>query len=238
MLVMTQMNIRELPWLKIIISGAVVTTVVLLVMLIPRIERFGPIDNDWSSGASIKKIQADSLTVKGALEASDTGEVLQKNIMRLCYPVHAVMIRYDDKSPDTLPGLAGTTWTKLGTDRYLRGASKAGTTGGSLTTDLTVLSTNQLPSHVHTVGSLALASAGAHTHTTSIGEIVSGIGDSKWANQLSSTKPRSNISYSSNSAGAHTHTISGSTGSVGSGAGHSHSYVPPYVTVVIWRRTA
>jgi len=109
-------------------------------------------------------------------------------------------------------------------DKFIMGAGASNelSTGG--TNSLTIAEAN-LPSHTHSSGSLAAASAGAHTHSiTDPGHShVLPYGDSGsegdgWdGNGNSSTTNSATTGITIDSAGAHTHTVSGATGATGSG---------------------
>jgi len=99
-------------------------------------------------------------------------------------------------------------------------ANTGGTQGVSLTTA-------QLASHVHGVGTLATSSAGAHVHNIGSGPDATGSGS--YINV--SNQSFVNSSVTTDSAGAHVHTITGSVGSSGNGDIH------PNVQPVIVRNT-
>lgn len=107
-------------------------------------------------------------------------------------------------------------------NKTVRGSNSLGKTGGS---DTVTLSTANLPAHTHGAGSLAAASAGAHTHTVPAGRNVGSVtycyDDGGKMMKHQSTTP------ATGEAGAHTHTISGSTASVGSGS--AVTITNPYV---------
>lgn len=67
-----------------------------------------------------------------------------------------------------------------------------------------------LESHLHAAGTLATSSAGAHTHSITMGA------DAASGSVVDGGFSTGGGTASTNSAGAHTHTISGSTGSTGS----------------------
>ena len=107
-------------------------------------------------------------------------------------------------------------------NKTVRGSNSLGKTGGS---DTVTLSTANLPAHTHGAGSLAAASAGAHTHTVPAGRNAGSVtycyDDGGKMMKHQSTTP------ATGEAGAHTHTISGSTASVGSGS--AVTITNPYV---------
>jgi|21_taG_2_1085346.scaffolds.fasta_scaffold00751_15 hypothetical protein len=129
----------------------------------------------------------------------------------------------------------GSNSTPNLTDKFIMGAGASNelTTGG--TNSLTIAEGN-LPSHTHSSGSLAAASAGAHTHSITdpghdhyLSKYSAGdggdnggaaTGNDSYTNSgnsqnLGTTSDTTGISI--DSGGAHTHTVSGTTGSTGSG---------------------
>lgn len=133
----------------------------------------------------------------------------------------------------------GTNSTPDLTDRFIVGAG--GTydpddTGGEATHTLT---TAELPSHSHSNGSLATASAGGHTHGLEIqDEFSTGLlcFRSNGTGADSGGAPDAVLDVSGHSAtpvtgplraaGAHTHTVTGDTAAAGSGDAHENR--PPY----------
>lgn len=93
----------------------------------------------------------------------------------------------------------------------LTGYNSPGTAGGLQSVTLTE---GQLPVHDHSAGTLVANSAGAHTHTVSVGFYSGAAGSAERYSQ------GSNESLPTSSNGAHTHTISGNTGNAGSGQAH------------------
>lgn len=117
----------------------------------------------------------------------------------------------------------GTNGTPDLRDRFIVGAGKSyavGAVGGASSVTLT---TNQIPAHSHSGGSLTADSAGAHTHTynkaTSSSKAVSAANGNGGLVSISSGS-------ATGSSGAHTHSISGSTDSTGGGQAHENR--PPY----------
>jgi microcystin-dependent protein len=100
--------------------------------------------------------------------------------------------------------------------------NQMGDNGGAKTVALT---TAQLPSHLHSSGSLITSSNGSHSHTT---PLPSGSGAGGNFNLAASTTLITQ-DIRSTSSGDHTHTISGNTASTGSGNAHENR--PPYYTL-------
>lgn len=136
-------------------------------------------------------------------------------------------------------------------DRFVVGAGSTyavGATGGNATT--TLLEAN-LPAHTHGVGTLTVASGGAHSHTITdpghthsiyagnINGSTPGIGfdnvkTPEWGNfDYVSVQP---TGISINSNGAHVHTLSGATASIGSGTAFSN--LPPYYALAFIMKAA
>jgi hypothetical protein len=140
---------------------------------------------------------------------------------------------------------APTGWTKDTThdNKALRVVS--GTAGSGGTRSFTAAFASQ------NVGSTSLTEANlpAHTHsfsatTSTVGDHVHGLGADVQTQVIGSAGPfytgnQINIQYGlitqTQGAGAHSHTVSGTTGSVGSGTGHTHSIdmAVQYVDVII-----
>lgn len=110
-----------------------------------------------------------------------------------------------------------------------------GSVGGTETVTLT---TTQLPSHLHSSGTLSSTSGGLHNHAV---EGVIGGSDVSLtiavkltgsSGKLSTTGDSQAITFSNADAmndGAHTHATTGNTGSAGSGGAHPN--LPPYIMV-------
>lgn len=172
-------------------------------------------------------------------------QVTIAEIMKMIYPVGSIYMNATSAdNPATLLGFG--TWTAFGAGKVPVGLDSSDTdfdaaeeTGGAKT--VTLVEAN-LPEHNHGNGTLAAASAGAHTHT--INATVSG-GDNPFGgnnpistdNNPSYQSTHSNMSHiAANSSGSHTHNITGSTANTGSGTAVSN--VQPYIVVRMWKRTA
>ena len=97
-------------------------------------------------------------------------------------------------------------------NKTVRGSNSLGKTGGA---DTVTLTTANLPTHSHGVGSLATNNTGAHTHKTSSSNTY---GNGKYTFTYDIGAGPDEWNLVTESAGAHTHTISGSTASTGSGS--------------------
>jgi hypothetical protein len=130
------------------------------------------------------------------------------------------------------PPLGWTQYSNLN-GRYPRGASTAGGTGGSSSHSHQY---NDVPSHTHTAGTLACASAGSHTHSLRrdgrIGGLLPYISMDSYSYAWGSSTMAS--------AGAHSHTLQGSTASAGtispSTSDDNHLYA--YVNFPFYKRNS
>ena len=150
----------------------------------------------------------------------------------------------------------GGTWKQI-TDKFLYCTSSSKKEGGSKK-----ITSSNLPAHSHSI-SLNTSSSGNHNHTFDgkkiEGEFGADATSGWWSDTLRNgcfTKGTSTIhvapsgavstnnagltkfsatpSGTINTTGAHTHSVSGNTGNSGSGT----DYLPPYITVYAWYRTA
>lgn len=125
---------------------------------------------------------------------------------------------FASRTPTGSNAATTATGTNSSTAVSIDNTTATGTVGA------TALTTAQLPAHTHSSGSLAgtAASAGAHTHTVPFA--VTGSGGPM---QVVDNNGTQSDTETTSSAGAHTHTVdvnSGSTGSTGTDATHTHSF--------------
>jgi hypothetical protein len=102
-------------------------------------------------------------------------------------------------------------WTDVSAtyaNKFMRISATPLTLGGADTHSHTIAA-NNLPTHAHPAGTLAVDSAGAHTHT--ISNSTNGL-KANGVIQFSGTQGYDLGSLNADSAGAHSHTLSGSTG--------------------------
>jgi hypothetical protein len=118
-------------------------------------------------------------------------------------------------------------------NKFPMGSSSYGATGGSIFHNHVY---NEVPSHTHTAGTLATATAGNHTHTITGHDYITGyqpypiISSGTYDWQLPTTVIEE--------AGSHTHTISGSTASAGTSSPSTMDAngLPPYFEVIFSQR--
>ena len=157
-----------------------------------------------------------------------------KQAIGAIYPVGSIYMSVKNTNPSTY---FGGTWEQL-RDRFLLGAGdiyKNASTGGAATV---TLKTTQIPSHSHAANfsSGKAASAGAHKHT--LGADYDGAGGSVYATIHKASTGAQYMTGTTSSNGAHTHTVTGTVSVGTAGGGESHSNMPPYLVVYMWKRTA
>lgn len=161
-----------------------------------------------------------------------------QSFIKTMYPVGSIYMSVNATNPSAY---FGGTWVAWGSGRVPVGINTSDSnfntvekTGGAATVALTAA---QMPAHTHAKGTLATASAGAHTHNLQNQKApwgVDGAGNRVMVDATSGYTAVTN--KATTSAGAHTHTISGSTASTGSGSAHSN--LQPYIVCYMWKRTA
>lgn len=161
-----------------------------------------------------------------------------ESFSKTMYPVGSIYMSVNPTNPSTY---FGGTWVAWGAGRVPVGINTSDSnfntvekTGGATTV---TLSASQIPSHTHAKGTLAAASAGAHTHNLQNQKAAWGIdggGNRVIVDAISGYTAVTN--KTTTSAGAHTHTISGSTAATGGGGAHSN--LQPYIVCYMWKRTA
>lgn len=141
------------------------------------------------------------------------------------YPVGSIYMSVATTSPSVL---FGGTWVQI-KDRFLLACGDTyqnTVTGGEATH---VLTTSEMPSHTHSIGS-----SGEHIHTAYFKE--HRIPTANYSGTYDYAR-KSSASYDSsgqitNSTGAHTHEPTATGGNV------AHNNMPPYLAVYVWKRTA
>ena len=162
-------------------------------------------------------------------------------LLDLTYPVGSI---YWSKNATNPSYLFGGTWEQIKDTFILAAGSnyKINTSGGAATHTLT---TSQLPSHTHGVGTYVVTGAfelrpsagGGTVYNNTNGAIIAEAnnGSQSWLNssQLVEKTATTDIVklYAKSGQG-----FSGSSGSTGSGTAHNN--MPPYITAYCWERIA
>ena len=176
-----------------------------------------------------------SNVVNAVNEVSDAVSITVTAVKNALFPVGCVYLTINNTNPAVLLGFG--TWTMLDSGYLRTGASNA--TGGSMTTGSHALTTNEIPSHRHTI---------AHTHsgTTGTGNFTTNV-KTESVQAAPGTLNLANPPYASgtnNRIENHTHDFTTGnpsndySGYTGSGVGHTHSIEPTYTRVYAWKRTA
>ena len=164
------------------------------------------------------------------------------------HPVGSVYLTIGNTNPATLLGFG--TWSAL-SDGYLR-TGGANASGGSLDTGSTAITEAQLPAHTHSLSSHTHGWSNSHSHGitqtahshggsfgTSEGNRGGSYGNVPVGYTTSTNGANANITINSASISGTTGAPSNNTsGSTGSGNGHTHSIEPTYTRVYAWERTA
>lgn len=150
-------------------------------------------------------------------------------VLKMIVPSGSIIMHNGSVSKDVLLkyGWAvcdGSNGTPDLTNKFVKGGTTAGSTGGNATITLT---TANLPSHSHTYNAPnGTASAGSHSHSVTSSSTTISQGEGATATVITSVGDTS-------SAGSHSHTVnttSTNTSSVGSGT--AFNIEPPYYTLI------
>lgn len=160
-----------------------------------------------------------------------------ESFSKALYPVGSIYMSVNATNPSTY---FGGTWVAWGAGRVPVRINTSDSnfntvekTGGAATV---TLSASQIPSHTHAKGTLATASAGAHTHNLQNQKAPWGTSASNRVLVDATSGYTAVTNKETTSAGAHTHTVSGSTAATGGGG--SHNNLQPYIVCYMWKRTA
>lgn len=202
-------------------------------------ERFGQIVSVLNGGLDSNNFLA------GGIPAA----ALAASVYERVYPVGSLYFNATSiTNPSELLGIG--TWVAFGTGRVIVGYDASDSdfnlvekTGGAKTT---VLTTDNLPSHTHTVNPPSTATGGQsadHTHFISNKEMTYAAGSSPSYRTIGSANSANQDyiedNYTSGTSGNHTHTVDiaeFTSGATGTGTGHSN--MAPFITVYCWKRTA
>lgn len=160
-----------------------------------------------------------------------------ESFSKALYPVGSIYMSVNATNPSAY---FGGTWVAWGAGRVPVGINTSDgnfntveKTGGAAAV---TLSASQIPSHTHAKGTLATASAGAHTHNLQNQKAPWGTNASNRVLVDATSGYTAVTNKATTSAGAHSHTVSGSTAATGGGG--SHNNLQPYIVCYMWKRTA
>ena len=160
-----------------------------------------------------------------------------ESFSKAIYPVGSIYMSVNATNPSAY---FGGTWVAWGAGRVPVGINTSDSnfntvekTGGAAAV---TLSATQRPSHTHAKGTLATASAGAHTHNLQNQKAPWGTNASNRVLVDATSGYTAVTNKATTSAGAHSHTVSGSTAATGGGG--SHNNLQPYIVCYMWKRTA
>ena len=176
------------------------------------------------------------------------GQISIAAIQNALHPVGSVYLTIGNTNPASLLGFG--TWSALSSGYLRTGASAA--SGGSLTSGSTAITEAQMPAHTHSLSSHTHDWSNSHSHGitqtahshggsfgTSEGNRGGSYGSVPVGYTTSTNGANANISINSASISGTTGGPSNDTsGSTGSGNGHTHSIEPTYTRVYAWERTA
>lgn len=162
-------------------------------------------------------------------------------LLDLTYPVGSI---YWSKNATNPSYLFGGTWTQI-KDTFILAAGdnyKINTNGGAATHTLT---TSELPSHTHGVGTLAVNGHFEIRHSNGGGTVAAGTNSAITCENNNGTKVWNSAIQTVAQSGTldivklNAKSGQGFTGSTASsGSGTAHNNMPPYITAYCWERIA
>ena len=166
---------------------------------------------------------------------------VQTTLLDLIYPVGSI---YWSKNATNPSYLFGGTWVQI-KDKFILAVGdtyKSNTSGGAATHTLT---TAQLPSHTHDVGTLAVNGNFEVRHTDGGGTVAAGTNGAITVENNNGTKVWNSALQIAVKSGTldivklNAKSGQGFTGSTAAtGSGSAHNNMPPYITAYCWERTA
>lgn len=158
-----------------------------------------------------------------------------KSLAGLMHPIGSIYMSVISTNPSEY---FGGKWISWGSGRVPVGVTGADAdfspvekTGGSKTV---VLGLNNLPSHSHAKGTLAIGDGGNHSHNLNLTQSALGVSNSSNKVVVDSTTSITLSNKATASGGSHGHSIYGSTASTG--GGNAHNNLQPYITCYMWKR--
>lgn len=147
-------------------------------------------------------------------------------VVKVLYPINAVIFTTDNVNPGTRSGWVGTTWTQISQGRFIvgvgtgtdsRGESKALVAGNNTGEYNHILTDNEMPSHTHSLNvggeQFYITNDGNDKSPTTLGRFrgdgPSGSNDGRYCNSLPAT-----------------------------GGDQPHNNIPPGFGLYVWQRTA
>lgn len=157
----------------------------------------------------------------------DVDKPIKEFFVNLIYPVGIITTFSDATDPNSV---IGGTWEKFGAGKFLLSESDThavGSTGGSEKKSLVA---DNIPAHAHHVD-ITSQGAGAHSHRVRAGHSFGSGG------VVQETVNASGRTVNTNGVADHVHRVVGNTQN-STGTGSEFDIMPPYETVVYWKRTA
>lgn len=182
----------------------------------------------------------DNFDINGECNVNGTLNVKGASFLELVYPVNSIYLSMSSTNPHDLFGFG--TWVQIKEAFLYATTDSPGSTGGSKTTNPTTLTAAQsgVPAHSHNFSgithSFQVRCGGSGGRTISaISNVVNNqnTGDT-WGN-----------TYAYESVSHKTDVISWTDGgtvnnsaATNAAEGHTHTFMPPYIQVYVWQRTA